>query len=111
MKNYDEEARMGQSEMGCKTQGKTSLVHVIDNNTKEIIEILRGIEGLTENINQRLLSSVDILDGSDAAEPKLSAPSGWLEEHLADLKNVVLKINRIGAKLEKLSWATKTDVK
>ena len=39
------------------------------------------------------------------------SPNGWLEEHLANLRVATHKVIKIIEKLDRLSWATKTDVK
>jgi len=101
--------RLAQSEMRCGNAEKVSELHKIDSSTKELIEGLRSIESLTENINKRLLPSMEKpVSGESKCE---QAPNGWLETHLADLRVATHKIIKIIEKLDKLSWATKTDVK
>ena len=100
---------LAQGEMGSESPGKVSELHKIDNSTKEILEGLRSIESLTENITKRLLPS---MEKPLAKENKVEqAPNGWLEEHLAHLRVAKNKIIKIIEKLDQLSWATKTDVK
>ena len=100
---------LAQSEMGCENPGKVSELYKIDNSTKELLEGLRSIESLTENINKRLLPS---MEKPAPGESKVEqGPNGWLEAHLADLRVATHKIIKIIEKLDQLSWATKTDVK
>lgn len=88
---------------------KVSELHKIDNSTRELIEGLRSIESLTENINKRLLPP---MEKPVSQENKVGqAPCGWLETHLSDLRVATHKVIKIIEKLNKLSWATKTDVK
>lgn len=97
---------LAQSEMGCSKE-EMNLIHKIDNNTRELTEGLRSIESLTENINKRLLP---LMEKPVAKESKTEqAPSGWLEEHLADLRLATHKVIKIIHNLDKLSRETKTD--
>ena len=106
MGKFDDELTQGP--VGSDTK-KVSDLHKIDNSTREILEGLRSIERLTENINKRLLPQ---MEKPLAKENKVEqAPNGWLEEHLANLKVATHKIVKIIEKLDQLSWATKTDVK
>jgi hypothetical protein len=100
---------IAQSEMGSRGVKEISLIHKIDNSTRELIEGLRTIESLTENINKRFLPLIEkpLLSESKVEQ----APTGWLEIHLADLCSDISKIVRIITNLEKLSRETKTDVK
>jgi len=100
---------LARSEMECESPEKISLIHNIDNSTRALVEGLQSIESLTENINKRLLPS---MEKPVAKEGRCEqAPNGWLETHLADLKIATHKIIKIIEKLNKLSFATKTDVK
>jgi len=104
----DFEEKLGQSEVGSDA-GKVSELHKIDNSTGELLEGLRSVESLTENITKRLLPSMEKpVPGESKCE---QAPSGWFEGHLLDLRVATHKIIKIIEKLDKLSWATKTDVK
>ena len=67
----------------CKQPEEISLIRKINNSTKDLLENLRNIESLSEDVNKRLLPSKDIpKEGSNIAE---QAPNGWFEVHLADL--------------------------
>ena len=106
MGRFDEE--LSESQVG-KDAGKVSELYKIDNSTKELLEGLRSIESLTENINKRLLPP---MEKPLAKENKVEqAPNGWLEVHFSDLTVATHKIVNIIEKLDRLSWATKTDVK
>lgn len=98
-----------QSEVGCTTPEKMCLVRKINNATREIIEGLRSVESLTENINKRLLP---LVEKPEAKEQKVEqAPNGWFEIHLADLRLATRKIIKIINNLDNLSRETKTDMK
>lgn len=100
----------GQSEMGCKNAEEINLIRKIDNSTRELIEGLRSIESLTENINKRLLPLMEKPVPKEESKVE-QGPSGWFEGHLADLRLATSKIIKIIHKLEKLNRETKTDVK
>ena len=105
MGNFDEELTQGP----VGKDGKVSELYKIDSSTRELLEGLRSIESLAENINKRLLPP---MEKPLAKENKVEqAPNGWLEEHLAHLRVAKNKIIKIIEKLDQLSWATKTDVK
>lgn len=100
---------MAQDEMGVKSAKEISLIHKIDNITRELTEGLWAIESLTENINKRLLP---LIEKPLLSEGKVEqAPNGWLEILLADLCSATSKIIKIITNLEKLSRETKTDIK
>ena len=100
----EEGASLAQSE-DCKQPEELSLIHKIDNNTKDLLENLRNIESLSEDINKRLLPSKDVAKkGSNIAE---QAPNGWLEIHLADLQFANYKAIKILTKLGILNRETK----
>lgn len=104
----EESAGLAQSEQGLSPQEK-SLVIKIDNSTRELIEGLRSIGSLAENTNKELLNPLEKLIPK---EPKTEqAPRGWFEMHLADLRVATNKVIKIIEKLNRLSWATKTEQK
>ncbi len=88
-----------------KTPEEISLIHRIDNTTKDLLESLRNIESLSEDINKRLLPIKDTTKKeSNIAE---QAPNGWLECHLADLQMANYKAIKILTKLGILNRETK----
>lgn len=98
-------ARPAQSEDCDKTPEEISLMHKIDNSTKDLLENLRNVESLSEDINKRLLPSKDTVkkEGNIAEQ----APNGWLEVHLADLQRANYKAIKILTKLRILNRETK----
>ena len=100
---------LARSEMECESPEKISLIHNIDNSTRALVEGLQSIESLTENINKRLLPPMEKPVPKDNKVEQ--APNGWLEVHFSDLKVATHKIVKITEKLDRLSWATKTDIK
>ena len=101
-------ASLTQSE-DCAETPEISLIHRIDNSTKDLLENLRNIESLSEDVNKRLLPSKDISKKeSNIAE---QAPNGWFEYHLADLQNANLKAIKILTKLGILNRETKISEK
>ena len=101
---------LAQSEMDRSLREKEkSLIIQIDNSTRELIEGLRSIESLAENTNKRLLNPLEkIIPKEEKKEPM---PRGWLETHLADLRVATDKAIKIIDKLNRLNFATKTEVK
>ena len=97
---------LAQSDVGSKSAEDKSLVIKIDNSTRELIEGLRSIESLAENINKGLLypSEKPIPNENKTVQ----APRGWLEEHLADLRLSTNKVIKIIEKLNRLSFATES---
>ena len=103
----EESAGLAQSE-DCKQPEEISLIHRIDNSTKDLLESLRNIESLSEDINERLLPPKDTLKKeSNIAE---QAPNGWLECHLADLQLANHKAIKIFTKLGILNRETQIKV-
>ena len=100
----EESASLAQSE-DSKQPEELSLMHKIDNSTKDLLENLRNIESLSEDINKRLLPSKDIVkkEGNIAEQ----APNGWLECHMADLQLANYKAIKILTKLGILNRETK----
>ena len=100
---------MTQSKMGGSLKQESCLLHKINNITREIMENLRVIESLTENINKILLPQ----DKKEQLVKKtdLPAPRGWFEIHLLDLKFAKFEVSKIINNLENLSRETEADVK
>jgi len=105
---YEGDQGMAKSESNLSPKEK-SLVIKINNHTRELLEGLRSVEGFTKNINERLLP---LMEKPVLKEGKCEqAPSGWFEEHLADLRVATHKVVKIIEKLNRLMWATKTEQK
>ena len=97
-----------QSERGLTPEEK-SLIIKIDNSTRELIEGLRSIESLSENMNKRLLNPLEKQIPKE--EKKEAMPRGWFETHLANLRVATDKVIKIINKLNRLDFATKTELK
>ena len=98
---------MEESRNICRTPEEINLIRKINNSTGELVEGLRSADSLTENINKKLLPSMEKpLVKEVKAE---QSPNGWFEEHLSDLRIATHKVIRIIEKLNRLSLETKTD--
>ena len=100
----EDSARLAQSEP-TKAE-EISLVRKIGNRTRNLLQGLNSIESLTNRMNKDLLPSM--LKAESEAKEKIS-PQGWLEYHLADLDNALLRSIQIHTQVERLVQATKTD--
>ncbi len=103
------EESVGLTQSESLSPQQKSLVIKIDNSTRELIEGLRSIESLAENINKRLLNPLEkpIPEESKSGQ----TPRGWFEMHLSDLRVATDKVIKIIDKLNRLGWATKTEQK
>ncbi len=97
---------LAQSEEPLKAE-ETNLVRKIESRTKDLMQSLNSIEGMTNGLNKSLLSTIPKSESEAKAEQR--PPQGWLEYHLTDLDNALHRAGQIYDQVTRLRQATKTE--
>ena len=100
VKRYDE------SQPETKAE-ETNLIRKIEGRTKNLMQSVNSIEGVTKGINKNLLPQLPKDDSKVGVDQR--PPQGWLECHVANLDHVLYRCGKIYDEVSRLMRETQTD--